>query len=119
MPRKVYCPSTAAVYVEAPENAQSLGKIGNAYQMPHGHCMFDHPWEYGKVACNDSGIPGFPNSEHALATRLYIVKAMRRYWAIARRHHSWSEIYPDACDARGAAIAMAKMLSDRGYRFSR
>jgi len=119
MARKVYCPSTGSVYIEASENAQKLGKIGTMYEMPHGHCMFKTPWHYGRVACNDAGIPGFPSSKHALATRLYIVKAMRRYWAIAKRPHSWAEIYPEACDSRSAAIAMAKMLSDRGYRFTK
>ena len=117
MARKVYCPATASIYIEASDGAKKLGKIGVMYEMPNGHCMFDRPWEYGRIACNDKGIPGFLDADQKRNTRRFISDAMRHYAEIARGDHTWSDIYPAPSDARAAAISMARYMSDHGMRF--
>jgi hypothetical protein len=117
MARKVYDCSTGSIYREASRGGPVIHKIGNEYVMPHGHCMFDRPWEYGKIACNDSGIPGFRDADQRRNTRTFIHHAMRHYWEITSRPHTWSEIYPGPCDTRAAAIAISRTMADRGMRF--
>lgn len=85
--------------------------------MPPGHCMFVDPYGYGKVPVVNGGAT-IPAADLP-RVREIIVGAMRAYWHVARRDHTWREIYPEKIDARAVALALARFMSDRGIRFPR
>lgn len=89
----------------------------NVRPMPLGHCMFSDPYSYGAVPA-PGAVPCIPASDLPRVREL-IVNAMREYWHVARRDHTWREIYPEKSDARANARTLALFMKDRGIRFPR
>jgi hypothetical protein len=97
------------------KGARAALEARNVRPMPLGHCMFVDPYGYGAVPA-PGAVPCIPAADLPRVREL-IVSAMRAYWDVAKRDHTWREIYPEKSDARANAITLARFIADRGLKF--